>query len=106
MTLPNGDVHEGVAFVTTPLEIAKRISEGFSQAVLIAKVVYSSRFDQGDNIVACDNDEEHESHLKQDEGELWDLTRPLVGDCTLTLYKFEDKEGKSVRVARELPVQI
>lgn len=31
------------------------------------------------------------------DGELWDLTRPLEGDCHLRLYKFEDREGRTVR---------
>ena len=30
------------------------------------------------------------------EGELWDLTRPLVGDCKLTLLKYDDPESKTV----------
>jgi hypothetical protein len=30
----------------------------------------------------------------QDEGQLWDLTRPLIGDCMLTLLKFDsDTDG-------------
>jgi hypothetical protein len=32
----------------------------------------------------------------QSKAELWDLVRPLEGDCTLQLLKFEDKEGKMV----------
>ena len=31
-----------------------------------------------------------------DSGELWDLSRPLVGDCSLSLLKFEDPEAKTV----------
>lgn len=38
ITLPSGDVQEGEAFVTTPMDVAKRISDGLAQAVLIAKV--------------------------------------------------------------------
>ena len=100
ITLPNGDVQEGQAFVTTPMDVAKRISEGLAQSVLIAKVVYSKRYDQGEQIVACDDDEEEQDHHGccggEEEGEVWDLTRPLVGDCRLQLYKFEDREGKNV----------
>lgn len=28
--------------------------------------------------------------------ELWDVFRPLIGDCKLELLKFEDREGKMV----------
>lgn len=33
-------------------------------------------------------------YLVQVNGELWDLERPLEGDCTLELLKFEDELGK------------
>jgi hypothetical protein len=36
------------------------------------------------------------SHLGG-EAELWDLTRPLIGDCNLELLKFDDPEAKAVR---------
>jgi threonyl-tRNA synthetase len=29
-------------------------------------------------------------------GELWDMSRPLIGDCTLTLLKYDDPEAKTV----------
>ena len=29
-------------------------------------------------------------------GELWDLNRPLVGDCKMTLLKFDEPEAKTV----------
>lgn len=28
--------------------------------------------------------------------ELWDMTRPLIGSCTLQLLKFDDPEAKAV----------
>lgn len=46
---------------TTPLDIAKEISSGLADSVVIAKVVYtnpSARGDVDDNIIACDEDEE------------------------------------------------
>eukprot|EP01128_Nolandella_sp_AFSM9_P011466 TRINITY_DN81_c1_g2_i1.p1 TRINITY_DN81_c1_g2~~TRINITY_DN81_c1_g2_i1.p1 ORF type:complete len:775 (-),score=294.22 TRINITY_DN81_c1_g2_i1:169-2466(-) len=68
VTLPSGDVKEAVAWKDSPLSIAKSISQGLAQSVVIAKV----------------------------NGELYDLTRPLEGDCTLELFKFDSKEGKHV----------
>jgi threonyl-tRNA synthetase len=97
ITLPNGDVKKGLAFKTTPLEIALSISKGLADNVVIAKVNYSTRYEQ-DTIVAVDGDEEE--HEKPDPsknvGELWDLNRPLIGDCALQLLKFDDPEGKTV----------
>ena len=31
------------------------------------------------------------------DGAVWDLTRPLEGDCALQLLSFDDAEGKEVR---------
>ena len=51
---------------TTPLQIAESISNRLAQDVLAATV----------------------------DGEEWDLTRPIVGDGELKLYKWDDPEGK------------
>ena len=103
VTLPNGDVKEGIAFKTSPYDIAKGISQGLADSIIIAKVAYSSRLDSHADrtVVACDEDEEGE-HAASDiiagasEGHLWDLTRPLVGDCKLVLLKYDDPEAKTV----------
>ena len=49
------------------MDIAKQISQGLADKVVIAKV--------NDN--------------------LWDLERPLEGNCSLKLLTFEDPEGPS-----------
>lgn len=99
ITLPNGDVRQGFAFKTTPLEIAKGISQGLADNVIIARVTYSSRFEE-DQIVACDEDDEAAQNKVvsegESQGELWDLNRPLVGDCKLQLLKFDEPEAKTV----------
>ena len=51
---------------TTPLQIAESISNRLAQDVLATTV----------------------------DGEEWDLTRPIVGDGELKLYKWDDPEGK------------
>jgi threonyl-tRNA synthetase len=38
ITLPNGTVVPGVALVTTPMDVAKGISNGLADAVIVAKV--------------------------------------------------------------------
>ena len=41
--------------------------------------------------------EEKDSDDEDEEGLLWDLTRPLEGNCKLWLLKFDDKGGKAVK---------
>ena len=62
---PDNSVKEFAAG-TTPLQIAESISQRLAQDVLAAKV----------------NDQD------------WDLTRPIEGDATIQLYKWDDPEGK------------
>ena len=68
VTLPDGAVKEGTSWETTPLDIAKSISSGLANVVVGAKV----------------------------NGVVWDLTRRLEGDCSLSLLKFDDKDGKEI----------
>jgi len=68
VTLPDGKVVDGVAGKTSPYDIALGISKGLAENVVVAKV----------------------------NGELRDLTRPLEGDCSLELFKFDTPEGKKV----------
>lgn len=68
VTLPDGKVVAGRSWETTPYAVACGISQGLADATVVAKV----------------NDE------------LWDLDRPLEGDCSLKLVKFDDDEGKAV----------
>ncbi|MAX79553.1 MAG: threonine--tRNA ligase [Crocinitomicaceae bacterium] len=66
ITLPDGTQRE-VEKGATALDVAKSISEGLARNVLAAKV----------------------------NGEVWDATRPLTEDTTLTLLTWNDDEGKS-----------
>jgi len=68
VTLPDGKVVEGKAWETTPYDVAKGISQGLADSTVIAKV----------------NDV------------LWDLDRPLEGDATLQLLKFDSPDGEYV----------
>lgn len=103
ISLPDGSQKPGVAFKTTPYDVAQSISQGLADSVIIAKVTYLSKLVE-EEIVACDEDDEAmESKAaaavedsKGASGELWDMMRPLVGDCTLTLLKFDDPEAKTV----------
>lgn len=95
ITLPDGTVKSGVANETSPMDIAKSISQGLADNVIIAKVKYTAA-QETDKIIAVDDDEEMAVEIK--DGELWDLTRPLTGDCELQLLKFDDPVAKTVAI--------
>ena len=99
ITLPDGSIKPGIAFKTTPYDIALSISKGLADSIIISKVTYTRRL-ENDTIIACDQDEDQapssSTSSSPDQSELWDITRPLVGDCLLKLLKFEDSEGKTV----------
>lgn len=66
ISFPDGNVRqypEG----TTPLEIAKSISEGLARKIISSKV----------------------------NGEVRDITRPIHGDASIQLFSWDDKEGKA-----------
>ncbi len=66
ITLPDGSVKQ-FAKGSTAMDVAKSISEGLARNVLAAKV----------------------------NGEVWDATRPINSDATLTLLTWNDKDGQS-----------
>ncbi|KAG0347025.1 threonyl-tRNA synthetase [Podila minutissima] len=68
ITLPDGSIREGIAWETSPMDIARAISKSLAERIVIAKV---------DKV-------------------LWDLERPLVSSCQLELLDFEHEEGKAV----------
>uniref|UniRef100_A0A8C3PZU4 threonine--tRNA ligase n=1 Tax=Chrysolophus pictus TaxID=9089 RepID=A0A8C3PZU4_CHRPC len=68
ITLTDGKIVNGESWKTTPYQLAVGISQGLASNAIIAKV----------------------------NGELWDLDRPLEGDCTLELLTFDDEEAQAV----------
>lgn len=66
--LTDGKVIEGESWKTTPYQLAAGVSRGLADNAVIAKV----------------NDE------------LWDLDRPLEGDCSLELLMFDNEEAQAV----------
>jgi len=66
ITFPDGNVRE-YPKGTTALDIAKSISEGLARQVLSARV----------------------------NGKVWDATRPINEDATLSLLKWDDADGKA-----------
>jgi threonyl-tRNA synthetase len=112
VTLPNGSTVDGTSFVTRPIDVAEGISKSLAKRSCVARVSYSRRLGGTDaSIVHAEEETEGEdapdySHLLSaaelsaaaasgSVSELWDLTRPLEGDCLLELLDFESPEGKS-----------
>ena len=98
VTLPDGKKCEGTAWITSPLDIATSISKGLAQAVITANVRYSKRL-AGPTATLAEitvDPESDEADQGPTEWELWDLSRPLEGDCDLQLLKFDDPRSKEV----------
>lgn len=72
ITLPDGAVKEGIKGATTPLDVANGISKSLAKKTVVAKV----------------------------DGEVWDVFRPLEGDCAISLHSFDEPEGKEVSSRR------
>ncbi len=66
ITFPDGNIREYQSGVTS-MEIAKSISEGLARKILSAEV----------------------------NGEVWDLSRPILTDATIKLLTWEDEKGKN-----------
>ena len=76
ITFPDGNVREYESGITG-YEIAKGISPRLAAEVLAVSVK-----PEGDESI--------------DAGETIDLTRPITGNCSIRLLKWEDEEGKRV----------
>lgn len=74
VTLPDGAVQQGVAGVTTPMDVAKSLPKSVVKKAVVAKVKAEPSVD----------------------AITWDLLRPLESDCSLELCTFDDKTGKDV----------
>jgi hypothetical protein len=71
--------------------------------IIVAKVKYSSRIEDDEaNVSSADGLEQEQSDdvatngsgVAEESAELWDMLRPLIGDCQLNLLKWEDKEAQ------------
>jgi len=96
ITLKDGKIFEGTSFETTALFVAeKKLPQKVQKEVIAAKVKYTRKVkDLSEGLVDTDNLEEEETH--KDQFELYDLVRPLEGDCVLEFVTKEDPEGKNV----------
>jgi len=94
ITLPDGRVVDGETNTTTPFDVAvDHISPEFAKSVVVAKVVYDDPQVVGGGLAICDTIDDEDD---EEDDELWDVTRPLLGDCRLTLLRFDDPGAKTV----------
>lgn len=80
ITLPDGTVKEGISWKTTAGEIAQGISNGLFNNAVVAKVKYTRKVGELQQNVVNAEEEDHEVEAGF---ELFDLSRPLEGDCEL-----------------------
>ena len=74
------------------LILVQGIATSLAKDCIIARVKYTGA---RDSVVISSAEEEDMFEDNSDEGELWDLLRPLEGDCTIKFFKFEDPEVSS-----------
>ena len=97
VTLPDGKQMPGVAWETTPLDIAGALSKGLMQAVCVASVRYSNRLKGVTEIIEmATGPDDDAAAVEESLWETWDASRALEGDCELQLLKFDDPRGKEV----------
>lgn len=92
ITLPDGNQKPGTSFKTTPLDVAKAISNQLAKQVIVAQVRYPNG-----RVATLDDALQNPEEEKGQVGDGWmdyDATRPLEGNCELRLFKFEDPKGK------------
>jgi len=95
ITLPDGNTKPGTSFETSPLEIALGISKQLAGRVCVARVTYAASVKISSVAInQFDDDDGAPSDVSQ--ALLWDLARPLEGDCQLELLGFDTPEGKMV----------
>jgi len=109
---------KGTSWQTTPLDVAKEINpKGFMHYIVAAVRYTGERFSMTVDVKdVCFDDLEDEYDMDDDEEEnkdgqeekktatkakesafqLWDMKRPLEGDCEVKFYDWETKEGKTV----------
>ena len=99
VTLPDGTVlgsdHNLTSWRSTPLDVARCISDGLANVAVVSRVRHTSRIGDTDAIVAGDGIEYDDD---TDKAELWDLTRPLEGNCDIEILTFnsDDDAAKAV----------
>lgn len=111
VTLPDGTVlgseYNLTSWSSTPLDVARCISDGLANVAVVARVDHTSRVGQANGFDVVPGDgieydyggsEDDADAAKKKKAELWDLTRPLEGNCNIQIITFDsdDEAGKAV----------
>ncbi|KAK1936161.1 putative threonyl-tRNA synthetase [Babesia divergens] len=80
----------GKSHLTCPADLLKRLSKSDAQGVIVAEILPT-----GNSIMEDVADIENDEAAKED-WVLWDLYRPLEGDCKLRFHNFESPKGQQV----------
>ncbi|ETB57713.1 threonine-tRNA ligase, variant [Plasmodium yoelii 17X] len=93
--LLDGSIKTGQKNITTPYQIASQISKKLSENSIVAEIIYLDNV----NLNLCDieDDENDETHVDQSqEGILWDMNVPLIGNCKIKFLGIETPQGKKI----------
>lgn len=102
VTLPDGTVlganYNLTSWVSSPLDVARCISDGLANVAVVARVHHTSRMGTSDVIVSGDGIDYDEEYSGDGQAELWDLTRPLEGNCNVEIltWNSDDEAAKAV----------
>jgi threonyl-tRNA synthetase len=98
ITLKDGKPIEGKSFETTPLDLLKKLPKKVAEQIISCKVTYTNKdkgpFDAG--VIDAEAENGDTKHTEKNKPVLWDLAKPLEGDCKVEFLSFEDPEGKTV----------
>lgn len=99
VTLPDSRQVPGKAWVTTPYRVACDIR--LAQVHRDRSTSMWFTLDSSYLVhLSCSQGLADNAVISRVNGDLWDLDRPLEGDCSLELLRFDDEEAQAVRNLR------
>lgn len=96
--LKEGKIIDGISNVTTPYSIAQsNLKKSILKEIIVAKVIYLKKVSNIE-ITSLEEPEQEEncSNKEKENFELWDMNRPLIGDCKIEFCNFDTMEGKKI----------
>ena len=102
VTLPDGTVlgadHNLTSWTSTPMDVARAISDGLANVAVVSRVKHTSRIGDTDAVAAGSDGMDPLDEEEDGKAELWDLTRPLEGNCDIEIltWNSDDEAAKTV----------
>lgn len=102
VTLPDGTVmgadHNLTSWTSTPMDVARAISDGLANVAVISRVKHTSRIGEVDVVASGSDGMDPLDEEEVGKAELWDLTRPLEGNCNIEIltWNSDDEAAKTV----------